>query len=79
MDENSFESEFDKWKKQDVKRLKEIQIEAEWKAGNMPDGKATEEYGRLIKRGQGVSAEPLLNDEEKALRDALAKRFGLEK
>ena len=79
MDDNSYESGFDKWKKEDIKRLKEIQDEAERKAGYMTENAATEAYARLIKRGQGVSTEPLLKDEERALRDALAKRFGLEK
>ncbi len=79
MDDNSFKgSEFDAWKKGDVARLKKIEDNAELQVRYMSEESATEKLHELTKRGQGVTTRPLLNDEEKALRRALLKRFKVE-
>ncbi len=77
IEDNTFESGFDKWKNIDVARIKAIEEAAANRAKYLSDETATAELHKLTKRSQGVTREPLLTDEEEALRRALLKRFNI--
>lgn len=71
------ESKFDKWKKGDVEERDAMRESAERQVLYMSEEAAIKKYSELVEQGQGVTTKPFLTEEEKALRDALAKRLKL--
>jgi len=71
------ESSFDKWKKGEGEGRMHMRESAERQVSNMSEEVAIKRYSELVHQAQGVTTKPFLTEEERALRDALAKRLKL--